>query len=478
MATLNLAWVTVDLSYIPLRNFWLQRNLHPESSISFMVPLPWLSDITLVLDSLKGIEPHRETQTYLDGFERLDKALQTDSTFSSAITIALLRQQQDLTGDLVSPRPFASFSNTRALDELRNRLRIRTGLDSAKDAAEALLSTRHLKQNNWMQERQFWNQQILPLVEINYWRSIDEKGQPTDLSWRVDTPFQLLFLLDIVIRCLRWKRRHPTLHWRDALLRRWIDLPMLLPFARWLRVIPVTERLSNAGLIQLEPIRAVISRGVVTLLAVELFEVITLYVVDALQQLIRSPQLSEQVRRIRVHQNNDRNGNHKLVELMRLWLPLLLTKVGPALRPQLVALISHMLHRSLGRGVMPKPLRRVGEPQTAEAQLSRQLAISVVDSVLDLSRGAGNRIGQRDQVLEDLGTDVLDRLWEELATILDQGTVLERSQDLLISFLEDFKHYGFHRLRNQDDINTLIDEVNGSNLGFYSRKTSKPSLKN
>ena len=74
IATLNLAWVLVDLSYIPLRNFWLQRNLYPVPSLPLVVPLPWLPDITPVLDPLKGIEPHRETQAYLDGFKRLDQA--------------------------------------------------------------------------------------------------------------------------------------------------------------------------------------------------------------------------------------------------------------------------------------------------------------------------------------------------------------------------------------------------------------------
>ena len=78
---------------------------------------------------------------------------------------------------------------------------------------------------------------------------------------------RLLFLFDILLRTLRLKRRYPAIRWRDALLRRWIDLPLLLPFARLLRVVPVTERLSRAGLVQLEPLRAVISRGVVALLA-------------------------------------------------------------------------------------------------------------------------------------------------------------------------------------------------------------------
>ena len=29
LAATNLVWVIFDVSYIPLRNFWLQRNLYP-----------------------------------------------------------------------------------------------------------------------------------------------------------------------------------------------------------------------------------------------------------------------------------------------------------------------------------------------------------------------------------------------------------------------------------------------------------------
>ena len=474
IATLNLAWVLVDLSYIPLRNFWLQRNLYPVPSLPLVVPLPWLPDITPVLDPLKGIEPPRETQAYLDGFKRLDQALQTDSSLGLT-SITLLKQQQKLTGNLISSQRLLSSSNAAALDQLKNRLRARTGLNSAQQSADLLLSQGHINQNGWNRERQFWNQQILPLVEINYWRSIDENGRPTDLSWRVDAPFQLLFLLDIALRCLRLKSRYPAIRWRDAVLRRWIDLPLLLPFARWMRLVPVTERLSRAGLIQLEPLRAVISRGVVALLAVELFEVITIRVVDTFQQLIRSPQLPERVRGLCSHQTSDANEDQELLELLRLWLPLLLTKVGPALRPQLVALIGHLLQQSLSRSVMPEPLRRVAALQSAEAEFSRQLATGMVDSVLDVSRGAGNRIGQRDQVLETLGTDALDRLWEELAVILEQGPVLERSQDLLTSFLEDLKRSGFRQFRDQDDVDALIRELDGLNFSPADR-TPKPPV--
>jgi hypothetical protein len=72
-------------------------------------------------------------------------------------------------------------------------------------------------------------------------------GRPIDHFWRTDLLlFQSVFALDILLRMVRLRRRFPGLSWRDALLRRWIDLPLLLPFWRWLRLVPVVERLSQA----------------------------------------------------------------------------------------------------------------------------------------------------------------------------------------------------------------------------------------
>ncbi|MDC3056581.1 hypothetical protein OA093_00295 [bacterium] len=463
IAAVNLTWVAIDLTYIPLRNFWLQRNLYPVPSLPLVVPLPWLPDITPWLDPLKGIEPHRDNEAYLKAYSTLDRTLQQNGS-STAESTALLKQQAVLTTALMDSNPFISSGQAGTLEKFKNRLRARTGLESARESAKLLLNPEHLERSPWSQERQFWSQQILPLVESNYWRSIDENGRPSDLSWRIDTPFQLLFLLDILLRAWRLKQRYPAIRWRDALLRRWIDLPLLLPFARWLRLIPVTERLCGAGLLQLEPLRAVISRGVVALLAVELFEVIAIRVVDALQQLIRSPQLPERVRGLCSYQSSDLNDEREVIELLRLWLPLLLTRIGPAMRPQLQAVISHLVQQSLNRNMVPDALRRLPGLQNAESEFSRQLAESMVTSVLDLSKGAGNRIGQRDPVLESLGSEALDRLWEELAHTLEQGPVLSRSQDLLVALLEEIKRSSFRQIRDQGDVNALISELDGLNF--------------
>ena len=208
LAVTNLAWVLFDVSYIPLRNFWLQRNLYPLPTLPLVVPLPWLPDITPHYDRVKGIEPHRSTRFYGEQFNALDRAL-NNRGLSDPLVVSLLDQQLQLTQRLMDTNPFVSSGNTGALEKIKSLLRSRANEESARAAASELLSTDYLQRLSWSDERQFWRRQILPLVEINYWRSIDASGQPTDLSWRIDLPFQLLFLLDIGLRSLRLRQRYP-----------------------------------------------------------------------------------------------------------------------------------------------------------------------------------------------------------------------------------------------------------------------------
>ena len=460
IAVANLAWVVFDITYIPLRNFWLQRNLYPIPTLPLVVPLPWLPDITPHYDRIKGIEPHRTTRLYIKQFNALDQAL-TKGDPSDATVASLLKQQLLQTHQLMGSNPFVGSGNTGALEKIKSQLRAKAGEESAREAATQLLSTDHLSQVAWADERLFWRRQILPLVEINYWRSLDASGQPTDLSWRIDLPFQLLFLLDIGLRSLRLRRRYPAIRWRDAVLRRWIDLPLLLPIGRVLRIVPVTERLSRTNLIQLEPLRAVISRGVVALLAIELFEVITIRVLDALQQLIRSPQLPQRIRSLCSHQSTELKPQGELIQLLRLWVPILMIQVGPSLRPQLVEVLHHILRNNLADGLAPE-------------SISRQLAIGAVDSLLNVSRRTGERLGSEDETLNSLGTETLDRFWEELARVVENGPLLERSQALLSSLLEEWKRTSFQQLRDQGNVAELISELDGLNFSPSAAEPKRP----
>ena len=470
IAAINLAWVVFDVTYVPLRNFWLQRTLFPLPSISLAVPLPWLPDITPLYDPVKGIEPHRDTEAYVRHFQQLETTA-ASSGINSPAAKQLRLEMVVRNSQLIDENPFVSSDKTGTLEKLKSRLRARAGMDSAKQSAAHLLGDSYLSDERWPEEQRFWRKSILPLAATNYWRGTDENGQPVDLSWRIDLPFQILFVLDIMLRAIRLKQRYPGIAWRDALLRRWIDVPLLIPFWRLLRVLPVTERLSSARMIQLEPLRAAVSRGVVAVLALELFEVITLRILDTAQDAVRSPHWPEKIRRLCSHQSIESDGEQELSELLRLWLPLVLTQVGPGMRPQLVALVSHALRRNLEETAVPASLRSLPGIGKAEAELSQQLSAGLVDSLLNLSRSAGDRLAQKDPMLVDLGVQTVDRFWEELARTLEQGPVLERSQILVSAFLEDLKRSSMNQLRLQRNVDELITELDGLNFNSEEPQT-------
>jgi hypothetical protein len=231
-----------------------------------------------------------------------------------------------------------------------------------------------------------------------------------------------------------------------------------LPFGRWLRVVPVTERLQSSGLISVEPLRAVISRAVVALLAVELFEVLALQLIDGLQGLIRSRRWPARIRSLRSHQTVIHHDERQLVELARVWAPLLLGQVAPRLAPELQGLLGHALGQSLQTTVVPPPLRQLEPLLRMEQGLARQLASGMVESLLDLSRGTGERLSRRDDQQLQLLQQFIDRFWEELAVALENGPVLERSQQLLCAALEEFKQTYVSQI-SRAGIGGLIEEL-------------------
>ncbi|MEB3335780.1 MAG: hypothetical protein VKP70_12455 [Cyanobacteriota bacterium] len=460
-AAVNLVLVAVDVTYVPLRPVWLQRSVQPLPPMPLVVPLPLLPDITPWMDPIKGIEPHRETQAFLNDFAVLDQAM-AGHRLGTPLTPRqrqLLTRQVALSRQMVETDPFKATAGSGTLEQIKNHLRQRARRESSQEAVALLLSPEWLNSHPWRSERLFWQQQVLPLVARNYWRSIDENGRPTDHFWRLDLLlFQSVFLVDILLRAARLRRKLSGLSWRDALLRRWIDLPLFLPFWRWLRLVPVLERLQTVGWINLEPLRAVISRGVVALLALELFEVLALQFMDGVQQQVRSKRWPMRLRALRSHQTVMSQEEREVVELTRLWAPLLLARVVPRLAPELQGVLGHALHQSLSRTLVPAPLRQLQPLVEVEQGFSRQLAMGMVESLLDLSRGAGARLGQRDDEQLRLLQHCIDRFWEELALVLEDGPALERTQELVCAAIERLKRNYLSQV-SRAGIQGLIDEL-------------------
>ena len=126
-ASVNLLWVAFDITYVPLRTFWLQRNLYPIPSVPLVVPLSFIPDLTPLVDPIKGIEPHRETQTYLEQFRQLDAALLSlpAGQAPQPRQVLLLNRQAQLTAQLIDSNPFLASEASGTLEKIKNRLRQR-----------------------------------------------------------------------------------------------------------------------------------------------------------------------------------------------------------------------------------------------------------------------------------------------------------------------------------------------------------------
>jgi hypothetical protein len=257
LALINLGLVFFDLTYVALRDFYLQV----------------LPPLTRIYDPVKGIEPHPETQNYLYKVNELqEEILQTGLQSTQAAN--LLSELRLVSSQMIEDNPFDVANKSGTLAKIKNEIRLRTNEQSARAAFATFWSQTYLSQQLWQSEINFFDSQIRPLIETNYYRDIDKVGNFVNLFWLIDLPFVIIFALEYLSRTFYISRRNPNLNWLEAILRRWYDLFLLLPFWRWLRVIPVTIRLYQAHLLNLEPVRAQLNHDFAVSFAGELTEMV------------------------------------------------------------------------------------------------------------------------------------------------------------------------------------------------------------
>ncbi|MCU0538052.1 MAG: hypothetical protein MUD14_29550, partial [Hydrococcus sp. Prado102] len=296
LALANLILVLFDLTYIPLRNFWLQGRVQlfikigpierefPNTPLQIM---PFR--VTDWYDWVKGIEPYRETEEYLQRVEDLnnkvnqvalessEQARQSNSQTQEESIDEILKDLRDRSLEIIETNPFLIANQTGILERIKNKMRDRvfgTENASAKESFETFWSKEYLGKKGFRQELNFFDREIQPLIETNYYRPVGENGEPVDNFGLLDFPFFVVFLFDFLVRTFLIARRHTGVSWFDAMLWRWYDVFLLVPLLRWLRVIPVTIRLNQAGLLDLHAIQKQARQGFVANIAEDITEVV------------------------------------------------------------------------------------------------------------------------------------------------------------------------------------------------------------
>jgi hypothetical protein len=416
IALVNLGLVLFDLSYLSGRDLYLRT----------------LPTLTRVYDRIKGIQPHSETEYYLSRTDTLEAQV-TVTGLESPQTEELLAQLRLLSQKLITENSFAGANKDNTLATIKQQMRMRTGETFASDAFARFWSQAYLQQTNWQEELEFWNTQIRPLMETNYYRGVGRFGMPIDYFWVIDLPFVLIFALDFLARIRINHRRYSHLNWLDVILQRWYDLFLLLPFWRWLRMIPVSIRLHHSGFLNLEPLRAEAQRDFVISFAVELTEMVGIQVIEQMQASIRRGDLihwlfEPEPPLVQV------GSRQKVQAIANQLLDISVRKVFPKVRPNIEELVHHTILTSLYQFPGYRQLVHLPGLRRLSNQLTQKLANDLFQiTYKNLAHALRDPVGA--EITERLGKNFRDALEKELF----KPDNLQEIQSVLIDLLEEIK---------------------------------------
>lgn len=461
IASLNFLLVLFDLTYIPLRDFWLLGKVRIPL-IQRIIYLPQPLPITSLYDPIKGIEPHRTTQAYIATVAKLRQTIAEQGVDAPA-TQELLAQLRQQSTTMVDTDPFALANKTGTLEQIKNLMRQKVfgrRDASAKQSFARFWSAEYINAKDWQANLTWFEGQVLPLLATNYWRAYGEDGDFINRFGTLDVPFNLLFFVEFLGRTFWLSRQYRGARWRDAMVWRWYDVLLFFPFWwlaptwAWLRLIPVTIRLDQADIICLDSLERQASQGLVAAIATDVSEVVVLQVLSQLQKAIRRGQFSRWFPRDGQHLNNI----DELGELAALVGQVVIYRVLPQLRPEVETLVAYSLDQLLRQA---SPYRRLLEMPPLEAlsihwrqSFAKQMSDRLFLLLEQASKNQGN--SHREGVL--LVSQLTQKFGQTLSAELQEEEIGKVIQDLLVVWLEEVK-INFVRQTHIEGIETVLDET-------------------
>ncbi|MGB3559464.1 MAG: hypothetical protein WBD58_10285 [Geitlerinemataceae cyanobacterium] len=457
IASVNLGLVLFDLSYVPYRDLYVRRFcLVP--TVCFQLPSSWHQ----YYDKKKGIEPHRETQNYLQTVDALKNQVQQTGIDSPEVE-PILAQLRQMSTQMIDENPFQIANKTGTLERLKNRMRDRMGNDSSKQAFNQFWNPLYLTAKNWNREISFFENNIRPYIASNYFRRYSETGEFVNKFWQIDLMFNLLFAIEFITRTRLISRRFIGVKWiPDALLWRWYDVFLILPFSlpfplmnpAWglMRVLPVTIRLGQAKLVNLNPLWRQINRGIIANFASALTEIVIIQTIDQLQNAIRNDLqtwLTNSVQKRYI----DLNNVNEIEAISGRLVKLSVYQVLPKIKPDLEEALRYSVKKGLAAIPMYQELDRIPGIGNLSKTLTEQMVDGILKNVYDLLTAS-----IEDPQGAQLTSQLVQSFSDALICELKQGVNLQEMQILMCEFLDEVKINYVKRLE-EEDIEQLIAET-------------------
>ncbi|MEO1093456.1 MAG: hypothetical protein AAFX01_00980 [Cyanobacteria bacterium J06638_28] len=444
MILVNLLLVVFNLTYIPLRQIYLR----------------YLPSLVRIYDPIKGIEPHFVTQNYLAEIETLRSQVAEEGLTSSNVqsTLASL-QQQSIT--LIRENPFLDANQVTTFAQLKQRMRQFTGAASAQTALVQFWQMDYLQESGWRQADAFLSSQIEPLLKQTYFRETLPTGQYVDRFWRIDILFVLFFGSEILVRTFVLSREQPGTNWGDALARRWYELPLVLPFWRWLRLLPAAVRLHRTQLFKTGRLVDQITREPAAYLSDRAAKYLIVQLINQAQVSVREGTILNAFT-TKSHQTQI-GDDKKLDQITDRIVQLIVLRVMPTVKPDLEVLLRHSLHQALMSGQIYDGLLQIPGLDVLPAEALDGVADYLSQTTCDVLANA---------YTDEEGKVRLDQLSRSFRHALGQelqnGANSKELQVLLSDLLEEFKLNYIQRSQTHDPEMTL-QEVDNLHQSIESR---------
>lgn len=417
LAVINLVLVLFNFSYIPLRDIYLR----------------YIPAVVTAYDPIKGIEPHPDTEKYLQTVDLLTAEFQQPESDLSAPKVQnLLTSLQEQSDMMLDENPFMAAAKFGTFAKIQRRIRYHVGTEYANQAFQRFWTADYLLANGWKTELAFFQNAIAPLIATNYFRNVDDFGQFIDEFWRIDIFFICFFGLEFIGRTFFMHRRITGLSWLDAMLRRWYDVLLFLPFWRLLRVIPVAVRLQQTRLVNFDRILVQMTHEPAAKLADRLSRFVMVRFINQAQESIREGAAAQAFFHPKPY--IDVNEVNEIEVISDRLLELTIYKVLPKIQPELEAVLHHSIEGAFKDSGFYQRLKEFPGLSHLPAEVTEQLANTLAAATVTV---LGNSYSDVE------GRLLFDRLTQEFNAAFRQALrdrqTLEELQSLLTDLLEELK---------------------------------------
>jgi hypothetical protein len=393
LATVNLYLIIFDFAYL-----WARPILYEH--VPFLVRL---------YDPVKGITPHPITEGILETADEAEAAL--DAGDDEALAAALERLQE-LSAWIVRQDPFAQSGQPQNLVIIQMTMaREVLGADVVIPDVIAFNERIRIARQFWdvrgeeLRDRfELFDEQLRPLLAVNFSREYGRDGRPQDHFWLVDLPFLLIFVVEFLVR------------WGLAIRRRTYPRWFLFPIFHWYDVLGMipTKHLRIFRLFRIAAIYVRLRRSALSSIGSDVFTRLGEYLYG-----IVAEEVSDMValRILAEFQEEIRDGTH-----MRI-----INKTIAPRREQIESLLARQVQATLARDEIHHRMRAVARASVEEAaHRSRSLAnLPLSDAVL---RPIVLAVGRT--IVDDLSEALHDSIKSDEGSRAVQGVVRRIADDL------------------------------------------------